>query len=380
MAGIDDLHQVSYQSVGPTFGRQVTESALRALLVFLVVVSVFLWWRLEWKMAIVALIEVLHDLVLTAGIYALIGFEVTPATVIAVLTILGYSLYDTVVVFDKIQENIAERGEQHTISAIVNMSENQVLMRSINTSLTTLLPVGSLLFVGSLLLGATTLREFALGLFIGVAAGTYSSLFLGGPLVAIWKEQEEHWQRVRRRLGRKGAEDEFAAHELRGGARRAKRRPSCAPPPGRCPGPPRSAAATADRAVAGPGWGGPSARRTIPEWALRAVTGLIAPRSGTGEVRADDAGRHRPSGRRRRGSRARADPGGVPPPLPRRRHRPPGAGVCRWRPRLTGDSCGAPATRTSPTRWRWPASWPGTASTPRRSPPPCSTTPSRTPS
>jgi len=214
VAGITDLDQVSYQSVGPTFGRQVADSALRALLVFLVVVSMFLWWRLEWKMAIFALIEVLHDLALTAGIYALIGFEVTPATVVAVLTILGYSLYDTVVVFDKIRENIAERGEQHTISAIVNMSENQVLMRSINTSLTTLLPVGSLLFVGSLLLGATTLREFALGLFIGVAAGTYSSLFLGGPLVAMWKEKEEHWQRVRRRLGRKGAEDEFAAHEL----------------------------------------------------------------------------------------------------------------------------------------------------------------------
>ncbi|MFH1330394.1 MAG: protein translocase subunit SecF [Actinomycetota bacterium] len=214
VAGIDDLEQVSYQTVGPTFGRQVTESAVRALVVFLIVVSVFLWWRLEWRMALIAIIEVLHDLVLTAGIYALIGFEVTPATVIAVLTILGYSLYDTVVVFDKIHENVAERGERQTISAIVNMSVNQVLMRSINTSFTTLFPVGSLLFVGSLLLGATTLREFALGLFIGVAAGTYSSIFLGAPLVAVWKEREEHWQRVRRRLGRKSADDEFAAREL----------------------------------------------------------------------------------------------------------------------------------------------------------------------
>ena len=213
-AGIEDLQQVSYQTVGPTFGRQVTESAVRALIVFLIVVSAFLWWRLEWRMALAAIVEVLHDLFLTAGIYALIGFEVTPATVIAVLTILGYSLYDTVVVFDKIQENVVERGERHTISAIVNMSENQVLMRSINTSLTTLLPVGSLLFVGSLLLGAATLREFALGLFVGVAAGTYSSVFLGGPLVAMWKEREEHFQRVRRRLGRKSAEDEFAAREL----------------------------------------------------------------------------------------------------------------------------------------------------------------------
>ncbi|HUU62165.1 MAG TPA: protein translocase subunit SecF [Acidimicrobiia bacterium] len=214
VVGIDDLDLVSRQTVGPTFGRSVTESAVRALIVFLVVVSLFIWWRLEWRMAAAALVELAHDLLLTAGIYALIGFEVTPATVIAVLTILGYSLYDTVVVFDKIKENIVERGERHTISAIANMSVNQVLMRSINTSLTTLLPVGSLLFVGSYLLGAATLREFALGLFVGIAAGTYSSIFLGAELVAIWKEREEHWQRVRRRLGRKGVEDEFADRTL----------------------------------------------------------------------------------------------------------------------------------------------------------------------
>lgn len=210
VAGVDDLDTISRQTVGPTFGASVAESAVRALIVFLVVVSLFIWWRLEWKMALSAIIELLHDLVFAAGLYALIGFEVTPATVIAILTILGYSLYDTVVVFDKIKENIAERGERHTISAIVNMSVNQVLMRSINTSLTTLLPVGSLLFVGSYLLGAATLREFALALFVGVAAGTYSSIFLGAELVAIWKEREDRWQRIRRRLGRKGTEDEFA--------------------------------------------------------------------------------------------------------------------------------------------------------------------------
>ena len=212
--GVDDLDQISRQTVGPTFGRSVTESAVRALVVFLVVVSLFIWWRLEWRMAAAAIIELFPDLVLAAGIYALTGFEVTPATIIAILTILGYSLYDTVVVFDKIKENIAERGEQHTMSALVNMSVNQVLMRSVNTSLTTLLPVGSLLFVGSYLLGAATLREFALALFIGIAAGTYSSIFLGAELVAIWKEREEHWQRVRRRLGRKGVEDEFADRTL----------------------------------------------------------------------------------------------------------------------------------------------------------------------
>ncbi|MBM3695417.1 MAG: protein translocase subunit SecF [Actinobacteria bacterium] len=213
VVGIDDLDEISRQTVGPTFGRQVTEAAMRALVVFLILVSLYMWWRLEWKMALLALVGLGHDLLLAAGIYALVGFEVTPATVIALLTILGYSLFDTVVVFDKIRENISERSDRQTLSAIVNMSVNQVLMRSINTSFTSLLPIGSLLFIGSALLGATTLREFALALFIGVAAGTYSSIFLCAELLAVWKEREEHWQRIRRRLGRKGVEDEYAARE-----------------------------------------------------------------------------------------------------------------------------------------------------------------------
>lgn len=209
-----DVGDVSLRSVGPTFGTRVAESAVRALITFLIVVVGYISWRLEWKMAVTALVALIHDLVFTAGIYSLIGFEVTPATVIAILTILGYSLYDTVVVFDKITENVEERGERHTFATLVNMSMNQVLMRSINTSLTSLLPIGSLLFVGSLLLGATTLREFALALFIGVAVGTYSSIFLAAPLLAAWKEQEEHWQRMRRRVQRKGGEDEYAARGL----------------------------------------------------------------------------------------------------------------------------------------------------------------------
>jgi preprotein translocase subunit SecF len=203
----------SRQSVGPTFGSQVTESAVRALIVFLIVIALYMSWRLEWKMAGAALFALFHDLIFTAGIYALVGLEVTPATVIAILTILGYSLYDTVVVFDKMRENVKERGDRHTYGAIVNMSMNQVLMRSINTSLVTLLPIGSLLFVGSFLLGATTLREFALALFVGVATGTYSSIFLAAPLVGMWKEREDHWIKVRRRLERRGAE-EFAPHQV----------------------------------------------------------------------------------------------------------------------------------------------------------------------
>jgi preprotein translocase subunit SecF len=213
VAGVP-LDEVSRTTVGPTFGAQVTSAAIRALVIFLIVASLFIWVRLEWEMALAALAALFHDLLLTAGIYSLIGFEVSPATVIAILTILGYSLYDTVVVFDKVIENVEERGDKHTISSIVNMSMNQVLMRSINTSLTSLLPIGSLLFVGSFLLGASTLREFALALFIGVASGTYSSIFVASPLLAVWKEREEHWKQVRRRLARKGQEDAvFSARE-----------------------------------------------------------------------------------------------------------------------------------------------------------------------
>jgi preprotein translocase subunit SecF len=209
IAGVDPS-EASRETVSPTFGSQVAESALRALIIFLIVVAIYISIRLEWKMALAGMLALAHDLLFTAGIYSLSGFEVSPSTVIAILTILGYSLYDTVVVFDKVLENALERGERHTISAIVNMSMNQVFMRSINTSLTSLLPIGSLLFVGSFLLGATTLREFALALFIGVFVGTYSSIFVASPVLARWKEREERWQRVRRRVERKGIEDEFA--------------------------------------------------------------------------------------------------------------------------------------------------------------------------
>ncbi len=200
--------EVSSQEVGPTFGAQVAESAARALVIFLIVVTIFISFRFEWRMALTALAALLHDLIITAGVYSLTGFEVTPATVIAILTILGYSLYDTVVVFDKIEEQIETLHDKNTITGIVNLSMNQVLMRSINTSLTSLLPVGSLLFVGSYLLGATTLREFAVALFVGIAAGTYSSIFFASPLLAIWKEREEDWQRARRRVERRRAPDD----------------------------------------------------------------------------------------------------------------------------------------------------------------------------
>jgi preprotein translocase subunit SecF len=154
-------------------------------------------------MALAALAALFHDLVIAGGIYALIGFVVTPSTIIAVLTILGYSLYDTVVVFDKVNENIFEDDTKTTYNQIVNQSLNQVLMRSINTSLTSLLPVGSLLLVGFLAIGAETLKEFALALFIGIAVGTYSSIFVAAPLLARWKSREPDWARRQARADKR---------------------------------------------------------------------------------------------------------------------------------------------------------------------------------
>ncbi len=210
VAGVN-VNEVTVSAVGPTFGADVTRRALQALGVFLVVVSLFIAWRFEWKMAVAALVALFHDLAITGGIFALFQFTVSPATVIAILTIMGYSLYDTVVVFDKVDENVELMQDRSTYTAIVNTSMNQVLMRSINTSLTSLLPVGSLLLIGSFALGAATLREFALALFIGIALGTYSSLFVAAPVLALWKEREEDWTRARRRAERRGSGDDTTA-------------------------------------------------------------------------------------------------------------------------------------------------------------------------
>ena len=210
VAGVN-VNEVTVSAVGPTFGAEVTRRAVQALGVFLIVVSAFIAWRFEWKMAGAALVALFHDLVITGGIFALVGFTVSPATVIAILTIMGYSLYDTVVVFDKVDENVEIMQDRSTYTEIVNISMNQVLMRSINTSLTSLLPVGSLLLIGSFAFGAATLREFALALFIGIALGTYSSLFVAAPVLAIWKEREEDWTRARRRAERRGSGDDATA-------------------------------------------------------------------------------------------------------------------------------------------------------------------------
>ncbi|MDH3517339.1 MAG: protein translocase subunit SecF, partial [Acidimicrobiia bacterium] len=198
----------SIEAVGPTFGALVARQALIALVVFLAAAALFITIRLQWKMAMAGLVALFHDLIITVGIYALTGFEVTPATVVAILTILGYSLYDTVVVFDKVREFEADLADVLPYEEIVNRSMNQVLVRSLATSLTSLLPVGSLLFVGAILLGAASLQEFALALFVGIGVGTYSSIFVAGPLLAKWRGGEAEWVEHRERLEKRAAAKE----------------------------------------------------------------------------------------------------------------------------------------------------------------------------
>ena len=193
---------INTQVVGPSWGEQITSKAIRGLVIFLVLVLIFLSVYFEWRMAVAALIALIHDLIITVGIYALTGLTVTPATVIGVLTILGYSLYDTVVVFDKVKENARglTSGSRMTYSESANLAVNQTLVRSINTSIIALLPVGAILFVGSFILGAGTLKDLSLALFIGLAAGTYSSIFIATPVLCQMKEQEPSMKALARRV------------------------------------------------------------------------------------------------------------------------------------------------------------------------------------
>jgi preprotein translocase subunit SecF len=195
-----ERRDISIEAVGPSFGALILRRSIIALAVFLGAVTLYMTWRMEWKMAIAGIAALIHDLILTTGVYSLTGFEVTPATVVAILTILGYSLYDTVVVFDKVGEFVHQYGDRMTYSDLVNRSMNLVLARSVNTSLVSLLPVGSILFVGAFVLGAATLEDFALALFVGIAASTYSSIFVAAPILAAWKEREDEWVSRRRKL------------------------------------------------------------------------------------------------------------------------------------------------------------------------------------
>jgi len=199
-------NDVTTQVVGPSWGGEITKKALTGLVVFLVLILLFLTLYFEYRMAVAALVALAHDLIITVGIYSLVGFTVTPATVIGVLTILGYSLYDIVVVFDKVKENTRglTAGSRMTYSTAANLALNQTLVRSINTSVIALLPVAAILFVGPLL-GAETLKDLSLALFIGIAAGTYSSIFIATPVLCQLKEREPAMQSLAKRVAAREA-------------------------------------------------------------------------------------------------------------------------------------------------------------------------------
>jgi preprotein translocase subunit SecF len=191
--GVDAQDDISTQEVGASWGEQVAKRALTGLLVFLVLVVLFIWaYFREWKMSVAAIVALAHDIVITVGVYALSGFEVTPATVTGLLTILGFSLYDTVVVFDKVRENTRNLKQSHkTYAELANLAVNQTLVRSINTSIVALLPVGAILYVGVATLGSGALKDLALSLFVGMAAGAYSSIFIATPLAVQLKSGEK---------------------------------------------------------------------------------------------------------------------------------------------------------------------------------------------
>lgn len=205
-----DAEKVNADLVGPSWGDQIANKAWQGLGIFLVLVVIYLAIAFEWRMAVAAFVALIHDITITVGIYALVGFEVTPGTVIGLLTILGYSLYDTVVVFDSLKEQTKDITKQTrwTYSDVANRSINSTLVRSINTTVVALLPVGGLLFIGGGVLGAGMLNDISLSLFVGLAAGAYSSIFIATPLVADLKEREPQLKALKKRVLAKRAQTE----------------------------------------------------------------------------------------------------------------------------------------------------------------------------
>lgn len=193
---------IDTQIIGPSWGKEITRKAIYGLVGFLLVVMIYLAMALEPKMALAAIVAVVHDVFITVGVYALVGFDVTPATIIGFLTILGYSLYDTVVVFDKVRENTKSISSTSTktYSQAANLAVNQTIVRSANTSIVALLPVAAILFVGAGLLGAGTLKDLSLALFIGLIVGTYSSIFIAPPVLASLREKEPAMQALAKRV------------------------------------------------------------------------------------------------------------------------------------------------------------------------------------
>lgn len=200
LAGVT-TDEIVRESVSSRWGRSVTDKAVRALAVFFVFVSLFISWRFEWRMALAALSAVVHDILITVGTYSILGFEVTPATVVAFLTILGYSMYDTIVVFDRVRDNEQlYSGSRVSYGDIVNVSMNQVLMRTLNTSISAVLPVLSLLVFGAGVLGVTALREFALALMVGLLTGAYSSIYIATPVLGLLKERSARYSPMKGQL------------------------------------------------------------------------------------------------------------------------------------------------------------------------------------
>ncbi|MEV6978492.1 protein translocase subunit SecF [Kitasatospora sp. NPDC093806] len=205
--------EIEAQVIGPSWGEQISNKALTGLVIFMILVTIYLAIAFEWRMAVAALVALIHDLLITIGVYALVGFEVTPGTVIGFLTILGYSLYDTVVVFDTVKENTKDLTKQSklTYSEAANAGLNQTLVRSLNTTVVALLPVAALLFIGGGLLGAGTLNDISLALFIGLAAGAYSSICVATPLLAQLKEEQPELKALAKRVAQRRAADAKAA-------------------------------------------------------------------------------------------------------------------------------------------------------------------------
>jgi preprotein translocase subunit SecF len=294
--------QISTTFVGPSWGSSITGKAVQALIAFLIVIVVYLSIAFEWKMAVAAFVALLHDLVIATGVYALTGFQVSPATVIGLLTILGYSLYDTVVVFDKVRENTAGLlgGARSTYSQAANLALNQTLVRSINTSLIALLPVAAILFVGGGLLGAGELKDLALVLFVGMASGTYSSIFIATPVLAGLKEREPQYKALAKRVSVRAS-----------GGRAAKRAATKAPTPGRAATVAARALPVDDQAVDDAADDEQYDDDTVPSadeltttasrvTAARSTPGTARPGPRQQPRRGGSPTRHRPAGKRKR--------------------------------------------------------------------------------
>jgi len=208
-AGVDsDL--VTINSIGPSWGAKITADALRALIVFIVLIFFYISWQLEWRMSVAAIVALFHDMLITVGVYSIFALEVTPATVISFLTILGFSLYDTIVVFDRMLENAhrLDRTGQYTYSAVMRRSLNQVLTRSLNTSIVALLPVVSILVIGGFVFKQDIMNDFAIALLVGLISGVFSSLAIAPPVLVFFKEREVKYRRIRQRAVERGSLDD----------------------------------------------------------------------------------------------------------------------------------------------------------------------------